>query len=269
MRRIRQLVPLLARGRDAVLLTGGTGTGRSCLRARCTTTDPAPSARSSRYNMAATPAELVESVFFGHTRGAFTGAQLDNTGLFEQAHGGTLLLDEVDGFRLALQPKLLRVTRVRQRVRRIGSSADREVDAGGYDQLDGSRRSHRAGRFRARTCSIACASSRSCRRRCAHRREDVPALARHILAGRNGRPGWRRRCPTCALDRLLAHDWPGNVRELRHALRSACVLAGTGPIPAGALAALAADGPASRPARRWRGRARFGRARAHPARCSI
>ncbi|TMQ67581.1 MAG: sigma-54-dependent Fis family transcriptional regulator, partial [Candidatus Eisenbacteria bacterium] len=127
MRDLRRLVTLLARTRDTVLVMGETGCGKELFARALHECGPRRDCPFVAHNMAATPVELVESLFFGHVRGAFSGAAVPHAGLFDQADGGTLFLDEVDSFPLPLQAKLLRALEG-GRVEPVGSGAERTVD---------------------------------------------------------------------------------------------------------------------------------------------
>jgi DNA-binding NtrC family response regulator len=168
-------------------------------------------------------------MFFGHVRGAFSGATGDHVGLFEQAGGGTLFLDEVDSFPLQLQAKLLRVLESRE-LQRIGSSVDRPVDvriiAASATDL---RARVTEGQFRADLyyrlgqLEVLLPPLRE-------RPEDVAPMAQRFLDELAAETGRRPTLSRPALDALCGHAWPGNARELRHALRAAALLAGGGTI---------------------------------------
>jgi DNA-binding NtrC family response regulator len=234
--RVRTMVPLLARCRETVLILGETGTGKELLARALHDLGPRSAGPFVAHNMAATPAELAESVFFGHVKGAFSGAAADHAGLFEQAAGGTLFLDEVDSFPFGLQAKLLRVLEG-GRVQRVGSCVERTVDArvlaaSSTDLGD----LVAAGRFRAdlyyrlRQLEASMPPLRD-------HLEDVPSLAGHFLAEIAASPGHELRLTGEAMNRLTRYSWPGNCRELRNAIRGAAVLAGAGPIEVGHLPA--------------------------------
>jgi transcriptional regulator with PAS, ATPase and Fis domain len=179
--------------------------------------------------MAATPSELAESVFFGHVRGAFSGASADHAGLFEQAHGGTLFLDEVDSFPLALQAKLLRVLES-ARVQRVGSSVERTLDvrviaASSVDlgRLVEQDRFRSDLYYRLRQLEVRLPPLRD-------RFEDIPALIARFLAELETDSGVRAKVAPATLEVLLRHGWPGNCRELRSAIRAASLMAAGGVI---------------------------------------
>jgi transcriptional regulator with PAS, ATPase and Fis domain len=228
MRAVAGLALRAARSRITVLLLGETGTGKEVV-ARAI---HAASARAARpfiaINCAALPDALLESELFGHTRGAFTGAERDRRGAFEEAHSGTLFLDEVGETSGAFQAKLLRVLQERA-VRPLGSARSREVDvrvvAATHRDL---RHEVTRGRFREdlffrlHVFPIRIPPLRE-------RSEDVLALARHFLARHAVSEG----VAACSLSpgsqrRLVAHRWPGNVRELENAIARALVLASPG-----------------------------------------
>jgi DNA-binding NtrC family response regulator len=249
---VRRLLPLLARSGCSVLLLGETGTGKELVARALHEQGPRAGGPFVAHNMAATPADLAESVFFGHVKGAFSGAAGEHPGLFEQAHGGTLFLDEVDSFPLPLQAKLLRALES-ARVRRVGGVSERLVDvrviaatAADLETLV-ARGGFRADLYyRLRQLELVLPTLRD-------RREDIPLLVSHFLAELEKSAGLRPRLAPATLERLLAHDWPGNVRELRNAVRAAALLADGGLILPGHLAgalgraapraARAADGP--------------------------
>jgi DNA-binding NtrC family response regulator len=234
--RVRTMAPLLARCAETVLILGETGTGKELLARALHDLGPRRDGPFVAHNMAATPAELAESVFFGHAKGAFSGATADHAGLFEQASGGTLFMDEIDSFPFGLQAKLLRVLEG-GRIQRVGSCAERSVDA---RVLAASATDLgelvAAGRFRAdlyyrlRQLEVTMPPLRD-------HLEDVPALVQHFLAEIASTSGQTPRVTLEAMDRLTRHAWPGNCRELRNAVRSAAVLAGTGAIQPGHLPA--------------------------------
>ncbi len=211
-----------------VLLTGESGTGKGLL-ARAI---HEASARARRafvaVNCAGVPETLFESHFFGHDRGAFTGAQQLHRGLFEQADGGTLFLDEVSELPLVLQAKLLTALEDGE-IRRLGSErvvrvSPRLIAAAGGDVLDAVRRGafRRDLYHRLVVLSFQLPPLRD-------RPGDIEALATAFLDAAAHRYGLARRgLDDAALERLRRYAWPGNVRELAHALEAA-LLACDGP----------------------------------------
>jgi transcriptional regulator with GAF, ATPase, and Fis domain len=181
-----------------------------------------------RVNCASIPKELYESEFFGHVRGAFTGALRDRPGRFEAADGGTLFLDEVGEIPLELQSKLLRVLQ-EGRYERIGEERTREVDvriiAASNRDL---RREVEAGRFRQdlyyriNVFPVEVAPLRA-------RKEDIAVLAGHFL-GLTLRKMNRGALPLTEehMQVLTQYDWPGNVRELQNVLERAAITSGPG-----------------------------------------
>jgi DNA-binding NtrC family response regulator len=234
MRHIHQLVPLLARCRETVLITGETGTGKDLLARAIHDEGPRAGRAFIAHNMAATPVDLTESVFFGHVRGAFTGATQDQPGLFERADGGTLFLDEVDSFPLPLQAKLLRVLEGGV-VRRIGAKDERVVDvrviassAVALGDLAARNRFRSDLYFRLRQLEVTMPPLRD-------HLEDLPLLVEYFLAEFDPAAPGTPRITEPALAIMRAHPWPGNCRELRNALRCAHLLAGGRPILPGHL----------------------------------
>ncbi len=225
MRALRDLVARVAPSAATVLITGETGTGKELV-ARAV---HALSARSRgpfvAINCGALAESLLESELFGHEKGAFTGASAPRAGVFEAAHGGTLLLDEIGDMPLAAQARLLRVLAEGQVVR-LGSTTPRPVDvrvlAATHRDLPAAVRE---GRFREDLyyrLAVALVAVPPLR----ERRDDVPLLAQGFLArfgAASGRPNLR--FGQEAIAALRAHDWPGNVRELENLSERAGLLA--------------------------------------------
>ena len=177
-------------------------------------------------NCGAIPDNLVESLLFGHEKGAFTGATERHVGKFVEASGGTLFLDEIGELPPAAQVKLLRAIQEGE-VEPVGArkagQGRRAAHVGHQPQPHGGR-DKRAGS--AKTCSTACMCFRSRCRRCASAPEDIPDLARHFLARFGAEEGKRiRQISPAALGLLAAYRWPGNVRQLENAVFRAVVLA--------------------------------------------
>jgi len=212
MRDALELVARVAEHRTTVLITGESGTGKEVIAQAIHRASPRAAAPFVAINCAAIPESLLESELFGHVRGAFTGALADKAGLFEQAGGGTLLLDEIGELPLPLQSKLLRVLQEGE-LRRVGDQRTRRVDvrllAATARDLEGEAA---AGRFREdlyyrlNVVTIHLPPL-------AERRADIQPLARHFAARLAGRLG-----------RAVVLSWPGNVRELEHAIERAAVL---------------------------------------------
>ncbi|CAG0950363.1 Transcriptional regulatory protein ZraR [Myxococcaceae bacterium] len=211
--------------RSTVLVTGETGTGKELVAGLVHQASPRAKRPFVKVNCAALPETLLESELFGHERGAFTGADRLRIGRFEQANGGTLLLDEVGDLSPATQVRLLRVLQ-EQEFHRLGGRepirTDVRILAATHRELE---RDVAAGRFREdlyfrlHVIRIHLPPLRE-------RVEDLLALAEHFLArscrelGRSG-VGFT----TAARERILSHAWPGNVRELRNAVERALLLA--------------------------------------------
>ena len=194
-------------------------------------------------NCAAVPRELYESEFFGHARGAFTGALRDRAGRFELADGGTLFLDEVGEIPLELQAKLLRVLQEGE-LERVGEERTRKVDVRLIAATNRDLRAEaEAGRFRQDLyyrLSVFPVELPPLRKRA----EDIPLLAEHFLAlaaRKLGRP--KPRLTLANVQQLQRYHWPGNVRELQHVIERAVITADGGRLAI----ELPADPPRRRP----------------------
>jgi DNA-binding NtrC family response regulator len=222
LRAVLDRARLVAPTRTPVLVTGESGTGKELLARALHELGPAPSGPFVTVNCGALPRELAESELFGHERGAFTGAGARRAGWFEEASGGTLVLDEIGELPPELQPKLLRVLET-GRIRRVGGTGEANVrvrvlamtlrnleelaGCGGF-RLD---LYHRLAGFQ-----LALPPLR-------RRTRDIPLLVEHFLRELAPELGHRTIEPA-ALARLQAHHWPGNVRELRNVVRRAAIL---------------------------------------------
>jgi transcriptional regulator with GAF, ATPase, and Fis domain len=230
---------LVRRGRQAaafsapVLIEGETGTGKELLAAAIHKESPRGSKPLVVVNCGAVPKELIESEFFGHTKGAFTGAVGDRAGYFEQANGGTLFLDEVGELSLDAQAKLLRVLQDKK-VRRVGGKTEVAVDvriiaATNRDLLI----EVRADRFREDLffrLAVLVLKTPPLRQR----EGDIGLLLQFFVDKINNelttRPGTvQKKLSARAKNVLLQHPWPGNVRELEATLLRAFVWS-NGPI---------------------------------------
>ncbi|WP_420135072.1 sigma 54-interacting transcriptional regulator [Rhodopseudomonas sp.] len=223
LRQVKLVAPTTA----AVLITGESGTGKELI-ARAIHEASTRSGRPLiRVNCAAIPRELFESEFFGHTRGAFTGALRDRIGRFELADGGTLFLDEVGEIPLELQGKLLRVLQ-EGNFERVGDERTRKVDVRLIAATNRDLKQEvQHGRFREDLyfrLNVFPIHSVPLR----ERREDIPLLAQHFLEGgrRDQKPGLR--LSQGDVRRLMRYDWPGNVRELQNVIERATILAQNG-----------------------------------------
>ena len=223
MDELRKLIAQVSPTNVTVLLTGESGTGKEMVARQVHEQSPRAKAKFVALNCAAVPEQLIESELFGFEKGAFTGAVGAKEGLFEAAHGGTLLLDEIGDMPLSLQATLLRTLQEGE-VRRLGSTQPRKVDvrviAATHRDL---KESVRAGQFRQdllyrlEVVGVHVPPLRE-------RMEDVPDLAYHFLklaAQRHGKEvsGISEE----AMASLLAHTWPGNVRELSNVIERAVV----------------------------------------------
>jgi two-component system response regulator AtoC len=211
-----------------VLITGESGTGKEVLARAIHAWSPRDQAPFVAVNCGAIPETLLESELFGHERGAFTGAVRQHLGLFEQAHGGTLLLDEIGETPAALQVKLLRALEDRS-IRRIGGTGDIPVDvrliaatAQELPDLVAAGRFREDLYYRLNVVRLHLPPLRE-------RPEDIHLLVEHFLALHAGRQGRDSpRISAEALRVLEACDWPGNVRQLENACERAVLLAEDG-----------------------------------------
>jgi transcriptional regulator with GAF, ATPase, and Fis domain len=200
-------------------------------------------------NCAALPDDLVEAELFGHAKGAFTGAATERAGVFEEAHGATLFLDEVGELSARAQAKLLRVIQEGE-IRRVGENLSRRVDVRIVSATNRDlRREVQEGRFRLDLLyrlDVVRLSVPPLR----DRREDLPLLIDHFWGDAVRRVGSRATLASQTRAALASYEWPGNVRELQNVLASLAVRCpGRGVVPPGALPAPIA---AARPPGAWR-----------------
>ncbi len=210
----------------AALIVGESGTGKELIARAIHFGGPGAEDPFVPVNCAAIPANLAESQFFGHVKGAFTGADEDRIGYFELAHGGTLFLDEIGEMPVEIQPKLLRALED-GRIVPVGGKEERVVEVRTIAATNADLRASLAeGTFRQDlyyrllVFPLDVPPLRE-------RTEDIGLLADYFLAAL-GRP--EEKLPAGAVSRLRAYGWPGNVRELRNLIERAHILAGGGPI---------------------------------------
>jgi two-component system, response regulator FlrC len=226
--RLIELARRVAASDCTVLIVGESGTGKEVLARFIHRRSPRAACAFVAVNCAAIPENMLEAMLFGYERGSFTGAHAAHPGKFEQAQGGTLLLDEITEMPLGLQAKLLRVLQERE-VERIGSRTPIALDVRVLATTNRRLREEvAAGRFREdlyyrlNVFPLALAPLRL-------RRDDVLPLAMQLLSGRV-RPG--ERIPALSAEAahaLLTYPWPGNVRELDNLLQRALILV-NGPV---------------------------------------
>ena len=225
VQQLRALIERLARNQAPVHITGESGTGKELTARLIHSRSPRATAPFVPVNCGAIPTELMESEFFGHKKGSFTGAVKDKTGLFQAAEGGTLFLDEVADLPLHMQVKLLRAVQERA-VRAVGGDAEQPVNvriiSATHKNLNAlvSQGAFRQDLYyRLNVIEVRTPPLRE-------RREDIPLLASAILArlapgnGLDQPPALHR----TAVDALVAYDFPGNVRELENTLERALAL---------------------------------------------
>ena len=217
-------VAIVAPTAATVLIQGESGTGKELIARALHDRSPRRRRALISVNCASIPRELFESEFFGHVKGAFTGALRDRAGRFQAADGGTLLLDEVGEIPLELQGKLLRVLQ-EGRFECVGDDTTRHVDVRviaatnrDLEQDVASGRFRRDLYYRLSVFPIVLPPLRE-------RADDIPSLATHFLgqaAQRYGRRGLR--FTERATRTLQGYTWPGNVRELQHVIERAVLL---------------------------------------------
>ena len=225
MRELRDVIDKVSRSQAPVHISGESGTGKELVARLIHETGPRSEGPFVPVNCGAIPAELMESEFFGHRKGSFTGAVADKVGLVQSADGGTLFLDEIADLPLAMQVKLLRVIQEKT-VRPVGSSREEHANARILSATHRSLADMVAkGEFREdlyyriNVIELKVPALRE-------RGDDVILLAKHIL---------KRHDPNAVLDEdactaLLAYPFPGNVRELENMLERAVTLCASGRI---------------------------------------
>jgi transcriptional regulator with GAF, ATPase, and Fis domain len=225
MRRVYEVLARVATSDVPVVITGESGTGKELVARAIHRGSARADTPYVSLNCGAIPDGLLESELFGHVAGAFTGATHARDGVFQQAHGGTLFMDEIADMPARMQLDLLRVLQER-RVRPVGGADEQPIDV---RIVTASKRPLRdlieEGTlredlyYRLAVVELKLPSLRE-------RRSDIPLLCDHFLAriaGERGEP--KKRLSRAALQRLCAHDFPGNVRELEHLLVNATVFA--------------------------------------------
>jgi two-component system nitrogen regulation response regulator NtrX len=254
MRALRAEIAQAAPSNGRVLIFGENGTGKELVARNLHLQSLRAEGPFVEVNCAAIPEELIESELFGHVRGAFTGALTSRKGKFEQADGGTLFLDEIADMSLKTQAKVLRVLQ-EQTVEPVGGTSSVPVDvrvvAATNKRLEEeiARGSFREDLYyRLNVIPFRVPPLRE-------RREDIPALTRHFLAGLAAEYGQRiKEISPEALELLSAQPWPGNVRELRNVIERLVIMTPgerveARHLPASLLEGLGPDGPEADPER--------------------
>jgi DNA-binding NtrC family response regulator len=232
MQKVFKMIERVAGTDSTILILGESGTGKELVARALHYNSRRQLAPFIPVNCSALPEALLESELFGHRRGSFTGAFTDKKGLFQEADGGTVFLDEVGSMSPTLQSRLLRVLQERE-VRRVGENTPTYINvrvlAATNEPLEekikqGSFREDLY--YRLNVIAINLPSMRE-------RKEDIPLLVSHFLRQRtNQQTGQTPQLTREAMEILKAHDWPGNVREIENAIERACALCEGGVIKA-------------------------------------
>jgi DNA-binding NtrC family response regulator len=225
MHRVYALIQRVAPTNAPVLITGESGTGKEMISRTIHRLSNRANGPFVAINCAALPSELIESELFGHEKGSFTGAVNRHPGCFEQAHGGTLLLDEIGEMPMPMQARLLRVLE-ESNVRRLGGTAEipvnvrvlaatnRNVESALENKILREDLYYRLNVFHIHSPALR------------ERKDDIPELAKAIVEDLNRKHECKvRNIHQGTLERLMAHSWPGNVRELRNVLEWAVITA--------------------------------------------
>jgi len=218
-------IDLVAPTDASVLILGETGTGKELVAHEIHRRSRRKDKPLIRVNCASIPKDLYESEFFGHTRGAFTGAIKDRAGRFEAAEGGTIFLDEIGEVPFELQSKLLRVLQ-EKRYERVGEDRTRRADVRIIAATNRDlKKEAAAGRFREdlfyrlNVFPVQVAPLRE-------RREDIPLLAQHFIKLSIKEMGCAKpRLTRAGIIQLQSYEWPGNIRELRNVIERGVILA--------------------------------------------
>jgi DNA-binding NtrC family response regulator len=226
MENLRSLIRKVARTQATVLITGESGTGKELVARALYRESPRSGAPFIKVNCAAVPENLIESEFFGHEKGAFTGALTKREGRFELAHGGTILLDEISEISQAVQAKLLRVLQERE-LERVGGNRTIKVDVRviatsnrNLEQSVEKKEFRQDLFFRLNVVPVPVPALRE-------RREDIPVLAGEFMKRFARKHGVHIKGFTdSAANTLLNHNWPGNIRELQNVVERAVILCG-------------------------------------------
>jgi DNA-binding NtrC family response regulator len=226
MESLRQLVRKVARTQATVLIQGESGTGKELVARALYRESPRANAPFIRVNCAAVPENLIESEFFGHEKGAFTGALNKREGRFELAHGGTILLDEISEISPSVQAKLLRVLQERE-LERVGGNRTIKVDVRviattnrNLEQSVEKKEFRQDLYFRLNVVPIHVPSL-------SEHIEDLPQFAEEFMRRFSRKHGVHVKGFTDdALRMLNHHNWPGNVRELQNVVERAVILCG-------------------------------------------
>lgn len=223
MLELKRKIKAIAESSTPVLIIGETGTGKEII-AQSIHNESAVRKEGQfvAQNCAALPEALMESLFFGTVRGSYTDS-VDKPGLFELAHNGTILLDEIDSMDISIQGKLLR-TLEENAIRRLGDSKQKRVNVRilatsnkNLKQLVEEGTFRRDLYYRLGTVQLEVPPLRQ-------RREDIPLLAEYFICQYNEETGSRILGGADSfMDRLLSYDWPGNVRELKYVVEGACM----------------------------------------------
>lgn len=225
MQEVFSLIEKVAPSGSTVIIYGGSGTGKELVAKAIHYNSPRSQGPFLPFNCGAIPETLIESELFGHTKGAFTGAVQAKRGLFEEAHGGTIFLDEISTLLPSAQVKLLRVLQEKE-VMRVGSAERVKVDvrviAATNEDLEANMK---AGRFREdlfyrlHVFPIFLPDLKD-------RKEDIPLLAYHFVDLYNKEARKQiKGISKEAMNLLMEYSWPGNVRELENAIERAVIMA--------------------------------------------